>query len=260
MNSHSPGSTRRTSSRGTLRDHPAKAAPSAKSVSYTMPPVGIQAARQMDVLAATVSTCATGRSAAKVNDIVRETGLERHGIQPTLRFLTGTGLLTSGPAGWTPTVPGVRVGQAWATNRDTARTIFGEVWRDSWVYHLLIRSSVRPGVAFSAEEIAKAMRPYQTSKLTPWMHLVDWLVLARYVERDSDGTLRLSGALTDDVAAAPDSEQDVPPASAPDPVGPSLGLVLPVNMDQLTHLSADDYGAVMRSLATIYEVLSRQRA
>ncbi|MFF2376505.1 hypothetical protein ACFVUW_19200 [Streptomyces xiamenensis] len=155
----------------------------------------------------------------------------------------------------------MRVGQAWATNLDTARTIFGEIWRDSWVYHLLIRSSVRPGVAFSAEEIAKAMRPYQTSKLAPWMHLVDWLVLARYVERDSDGTLRLSEALTNDVAAATlNSEQDVPPASAPDPAGTSLGLVLLVNMDQLTHLSADDYGAVMRSLATIYEVLSRQRA
>ena len=260
MNSHSSASTRRTSRRDTLRDSPAKAASPAKSVSYTMPPVSIQVDQQMDVLAATVSTCATGRSAAKVNDIVRETGLERQGIQPTLRFLTGTGLLTSGPAGWTPTVPGVRVGQAWATNRDAARTILGEVWRDSWVYHLLVRSSVRPGVTLSAEEIAKAMRPYQTSKLTPWMHLVDWLVLARYVELDSDGTLRLSRTLDDGVeAGAPDSEQDVPPASAPDPVGPSLGLVLPVNMDQLTHLTAEDYGAVMRSLATIYEVLSRQR-
>ncbi|MGW6742521.1 hypothetical protein ACWGDX_17675 [Streptomyces sp. NPDC055025] len=154
----------------------------------------------------------------------------------------------------------MRVGQPWATNRDAARTIFGEVWRESWVYRLLVHSSVRPGVPFSAEEVAKAMRPYPTSTLTPWVHLVDWLELARYVERDSDGSLRLARALSQDVeAAAPDTEQDKPSAPTPDPVGPSVGLVLPVNMDQLTHLTAEDYGAVMRSLATIYEVLSRQR-
>ncbi|MFB7744139.1 hypothetical protein [Streptomyces sp. NPDC056132] len=226
--------------------------------------MGIQADRQMDVLAvlaAAVSTCATGRSAAKVHDIAWETGLERHGIQPTLRFLTGTGLLTSSPAGWTPTVSGVRVGQAWATNRDAGRSTIGEVWRESSVYRLLAHSSVRPGTALSAEEIARAMRPYQTSKLTPWIHLVDWLELARYVERDSDGSLRLSNALNDDriEAATPDAEADEPPAPTPDSGSPPLGLVLPVNMDQLTHLTAEDYGAVMRSLATIYEVLSRQR-
>lgn len=260
MNSPSSAPSGRTSSRGPVHNRPAKAAPT-KSVSYTMPPVSIQADRQMDVLSAVVSTCTTGRSAAKVHDIAQETGLERKGIHPTLRFLTGTGLLTSGPAGWTPTVSGVRVGHPWATDRDGARTIFGEVWRESWVYRLLAGSSVRPGVPFSAEDIAKAMRPYPTSTLTPWVHLVDWLELARYVQRDSDGSLRLATALHDDAeAAAPETEQDQPPTPTADPASPALGLVLPVSMDQLTHLTAEDYGAVMRSLATIYEVLSRQRA
>lgn len=129
------------------------------------------------------------------------------------------------------------------------------------MYRLLIDSSVRPGVPLSAEGIAKAMRPYPTSTLTPWVHLVDWLELARYVERDRDGSLHLAAALHDDAeAAAPDTEPDQPPAPPADPAGPALGLVLPVSMDQLTHLTAEDYGAVMRSLATIYEVLSRQRA
>ncbi|MEU3241768.1 hypothetical protein [Streptomyces sp. NPDC006875] len=230
-----------------------------------MPPVDIQADRQMDLLAAAVTTCATGRSAVKIRDFVRETGLDRRDVTPALRFLTDTGLLTSGPAGWTPTVSGVRVGQLWTANREAARTVFGEVWRDSWVYQLLI-DSVHPGVALSADEIAKAMRPYRTSQLTPWVHLVDWLELARYVERDDDGHLRLSQAASTDAGAGTEKathgkeEDDEPQTPAPDTSSPQLGLVLPLSMDQLLHLSAEDYGAVMRSLATIYDVLSRQRA
>ncbi|WNM35776.1 hypothetical protein RKE30_38175 [Streptomyces sp. Li-HN-5-11] len=227
-----------------------------------MPAVGIQADRQMDLLAASVATCATGRSAVKIRDFARETGLEQRNISPALRFLTDTGLLTSGPAGWTPTIAGVRVGQSWTDNREAARTVFGEVWRDSWVYRLLI-SSVQPGVAYGVEDIAKAMKPYRTSTLSPWVHLVDWLELARWVERDGDGTLRLSKTARADARteeAALDQKGDQQQASATDPSGPQLGLVLPLSMDQLLKLTADDYGAVMRSLATIYDVLSRQRA
>ncbi|MDF3141710.1 MULTISPECIES: hypothetical protein [unclassified Streptomyces] len=227
-----------------------------------MPAVGIQADRQMDLLAAAVATCATGRSAVKIRDFVRETGLEQRNISPALRFLTDTGLLTSGPAGWAPTIAGVRVGQSWTANREAARTIFGEVWRDSWVYRLLI-SSVQPGVAYGIEDIAKAMKPYRTSTLSPWVHLVDWLELARYVERDGDGNLRLSKTVDVDARTeetAHDQKRDQPQASATDPSAPQLGLVLPLSMDQLVKLTADDYGAVMRSLATIYDVLSRQRA
>jgi hypothetical protein len=218
-------------------------------------PVGIQADRQMDLLAAAVTTCATGRSAVKIRDFVGETGLEHRDIIPALRFLTDTGLLTSGPAGWTPTVSGVRVGQSWTTDREAARAVFGEVWRDSWVYQLLV-DSVQPGVAHSVEEIAKAMRPYPTSRLSPWVHLVDWLELARYVERDGDGSLYLVKAVGAE-GTAREEDQDQPKAPAADP---QLGLVLPLSMDQLLHLTAEDYGAVMRSLATIYDVLSRQRA
>jgi hypothetical protein len=224
-----------------------------------MPAVGIQADRQMDLLAAAVATCATGRSAVKIRDFVRESGLERRDITPALRFLTDTGLLTSGPAGWTPTVAGVRVGQSWTANREAARTVFGEVWRDSWVYRLLI-SSVQPGIAYGVEDIARAMKPYRTSTLSPWVHLVDWLELARYVERDDDGNLRLSKTVeadTEEVALG--QEQDQPQAPPTDPSAPQLGLVLPLSMDELVKLTADDYGAVMRSLATIYDVLSRQR-
>ncbi|SOD85876.1 hypothetical protein [Streptomyces sp. Ag109_G2-15] len=225
-----------------------------------MPAVGIQADRQMDLLAAAVATCATGRSAVKIRDFVRETGLEQRNITPALRFLTDTGLLTSGPAGWTPTIAGVRVGQSWTANREAARTVFGEVWRDSWVYRLLI-SSVQPGVAYGVEDIAKAMKPYRTSTLSPWVHLVDWLELARYVERDGDGNLRLSKtADVDAEEATHNQKQDQPQGPATDPSAPQLGLVLPLSMDQLVKLTADDYGAVMRSLATIYDVLARQRA
>jgi len=153
----------------------------------------------------------------------------------------------------------VRVGQSWTANREAARTVFGEVWRDSWVYRLLV-SSVQPGVAYSVEDIAKAMKPYRTSTLSPWVHLVDWLELARYVERDDHGTLRLSKAAAADTEEVPHGqEQDQPKAPPTDPPAPQLGLVLSLSMDQLVKLTADDYGAVMRSLATIYEVLSRQR-
>ncbi len=257
MSASSSGPAGRSSNRRASRGPGAKATSSAKPTTYRMPAVGIQADRQMDLLAAAVSTCATGRLAVKIRDFVRETGLERRDITPALRFLTDTGLLTSGPAGWTPTVSGVRVGQSWATNREAARTVFGDVWRDSWVYRLL-SDSVQPGVAYSAEDIARAMKPYPTSTLSPWVHLVDWLELARYVERDADGRLHLSKAVgAGEATHGKAEEQSQDPAA--DPSAPQVGLVLPLSMDQLLHLTAEDYGAVMRSLATIYDVLSRQR-
>jgi hypothetical protein len=220
-----------------------------------MPPVVVQADRQMNLLAAAAATCASGRSAVKIRDFIRETGLNRSGIIPAVRFLTDTGLLSSSPAGWTPTVSGARVGRSWPTDREKARTLFGEAWQDSWVHQLLI-DSVPSATPLSAEDIAKAMRPYPTSRLTPWVHLVDWLELARYVVRDGNGSLRLSEAASTPPASA--QEQELPPASAK-PSAPQSGLVLPLSMEQLAKLSAEDYGAVMRSLATIYDVLSRQR-
>lgn len=257
MSASSSGPAGRSSNRRAPRGRGAKAASSTKPAAYRMPAIGIQADRQMDLLAAAVTTCATGRSAAKIRDFVRETGLERRDITPALRFLTDTRLLTSGPAGWTPTVSGVRVGQSWTANREAARTVFGDAWRDSWVYRLLI-NSVQAGVAYSAEDIARAMKPYPTSTLSPWVHLVDWLELARYVERDDDGRLRLSKAVVAEETTHGKTE-DQSQAPTADPSAPQVGLVLPLSMDQLLHLTAEDYGAVMRSLATIYDVLSRQR-
>ncbi|MFI7501294.1 hypothetical protein ACIBVL_22865 [Streptomyces sp. NPDC049687] len=104
------------------------------------------------------------------------------------------------------------------------------------------------------------MRPYPTSRLTPWVHLVDWLELARYMERADDGTLRLSSTVEKDTRHSRLIDPAPPGPSAATEPGPQLGLVLPLSMNQLEQLNAEDYGAVMRSLATIYDVLSRQRA
>ncbi|OSZ61373.1 hypothetical protein OQI_05590 [Streptomyces pharetrae CZA14] len=260
MKASSSGTAGRSRHRGTSRYATTDTASSTggKTVSYRMPPVTISADRQMDLLAAAVTTCATGRSAAKIRDLVRETGLNRD-VTASLRFLTDTGLLTSGPAGWTPTVAGARVGRTWPTDREATRTLFGEVWRDSWVYQLLV-ASVPAETSLSTEDVAKAMRPYPTSRLTPWVHLVDWLELARYMERADDGTLRLSNTVDRDTRHSRPSDPEPPEPSAATEPGPQLGLVLPLSMKQLEQLNAEDYGAVMRSLATIYDVLSRQRA
>lgn len=255
MSSSTSGPAGRPHHRGTPRGRSTTQSSSGKAVSYRMPPVGVQADRQMDLLAAAVKTCATGRSAVKTRDFIRETELNRSDITLAVRFLTDTGLLSSSPAGWRPTVSGARVGRSWPTDRETARTLFGEAWRGSWVYQLLI-DSVPSATALSAEDIAKAMRPYPTSRLSPWVHLVDWLELARYVVRDDDGCLRLSESAGGHTTTPP--EQEPPPAAAK-PGPPQSGLVLPVSMEQLAKLTPEDYGAVMRSLATIYDVLSRQR-
>ncbi|NMO37311.1 hypothetical protein HG826_27760 [Streptomyces sp. GMY01] len=260
MKTSSSGRAGRSLDRRTSHDSAAGTASGTgdKTVSYRMPPVTIPADRQMELLAAAVTTCATGRSAAKIRDLVRETGINRD-VAGSLRFLTDTGLLTSGPAGWTPTAAGARVGRAWPTDREAARTVFGEVWRDSWVYRLLI-ASVPADTSLSAEDVAKAMRPYPTSRLTPWVHLVDWLELARYMERAKDGTLRLSRTVDTHDRQSPASNREPPEPRPATELGPQLGLVLPLSMNQLEQLNAEDYGAVMRSLATIYDVLSRQRA
>lgn len=47
---------------------------------------------------------------------------------------------------------------------------------------------------------------------------------------------------------------------SPAPSDPQLGLVLPLSIEQLGQLTAEDYRAVMQSLAAIYDVLARQRA
>jgi hypothetical protein len=234
----------------------------ADTAKYVMPPVGIQAVRQMDVLVAVVATCATGRAAVKIHDLVLVTGLERRDVHPTLRFLTGTGLLRSSPAGWAPTVPGVGVAQHWTTDRTAASAALAEAWRHSWIYPLLLES-VQPGVTLSAEALADAMRPHKTSRITPWMQLMDWLELAQYVQRDDDGGLRLAARLHVD----PTRGTEVPDGVSRDeegvlsaPTDPSPGLVPALSMDELLKLNADDFGAVTRSLSTIYEVLSRQRA
>ncbi|RPK63388.1 hypothetical protein EES43_11645 [Streptomyces sp. ADI96-02] len=234
----------------------------AETTKYVMPPVSIQAVRQMDVLVAVVATCTTRRAAVKISDIVTATGLERRDIHPTLRFLTGTGLLRSSPAGWTPTVPGVGVAQHWNADRTAAGVALAEAWRLSWIYPLLLES-VQPGVTLSAESLADAMRPHKTSRITPWMQLVDWLELAQYVQRDDVGSLRLTAHLHDDPAGSAEAadgmsrDREGEPSANPDP---SPGLVPPLSMDELLKLNAADFGAVTRSLATIYEVLSRQRA
>ncbi|MBK6041243.1 MULTISPECIES: hypothetical protein [unclassified Streptomyces] len=257
MSSSSSGPAGHSRNRASTRDAgPHGAATATKTVSYRMPPSSIPADRQLDLLAATVTTCATGRSAAKIRDLTRETGLTRD-VTPALRFLTDTGLLTSGPAGWAPTVAGARVGRAWTTDRETARTLLGEAWRDCWV-HRLLASSVTPDTPHSVEDIAKAMRPYPTSRLTPWVHLVDWLELAKYVERSDDGTLRLTAPANDTGSSAQESPRESAGAAAPP--DPQLGLVLPLSLDQLAQLTAEDYRAVMQSLAAIYDVLARQRS
>ncbi|TKA01944.1 hypothetical protein [Actinacidiphila oryziradicis] len=266
MSTKSSASAGRTRARGAQRPRSGSAtrAREGKPIPYALPPVGIQAVRQMDVLVAAVATCATGRSAVRTRDIAQATDLERRDIHPTLRFMTGAGLLDSSPAGWTPTVSGVRVAQPWTADRAAARAALAEVWRDSWAYNLLIRS-IRPGVALSAEDLADAMRPFKTARLTPWMQLVDWLELAQYVERGDDESLRLAKALhgdpmaPDEAGDAPGKEQKEQDEARATPGAPPPGLVPPLTMDQLLALSADDFGAVTRSLATIYEVLSRQR-
>ncbi|WP_124268678.1 hypothetical protein [Streptomyces sp. ADI96-02] len=95
------------------------------------------------------------------------------------------------------------------------------------------------------------------------MQLVDWLELAQYVQRDDVGSLRLTAHLHDDPAGSAEAadgmsrDREGEPSANPDP---SPGLVPPLSMDELLKLNAADFGAVTRSLATIYEVLSRQRA
>ncbi|MFE3925888.1 hypothetical protein [Streptomyces sp. YIM B13508] len=73
-------------------------------------------------------------------------------------------------------------------------------------------------------------------------------------------TLRLSSTVDRDTRHSRPIDPAPPGPSAATEPGPQLGLVLPLSMNQLEQLNAEDYGAVMRSLATIYDVLSRQRA
>lgn len=64
MGTSSSGATGHSAHRTAPQGHTARAATTTKNISYRMPPVGIQADRQMDLLAAAVTTCATGRTRA----------------------------------------------------------------------------------------------------------------------------------------------------------------------------------------------------
>ncbi|MEU8512050.1 hypothetical protein AB0C76_10725 [Kitasatospora sp. NPDC048722] len=238
--------------------------------------MSLSAVRQMDVQAAVVEICTGGRSTVKIGQIMERTGLERAHVHPTLRFLTGSGLLVVSPAGWTPTTGGRAAGRLWHTDRPAARRELARAWRTQWMNDLLVRA-LAPRTGVSAEILAGALRPVKKAPITPWMQLVDWLVLAELVTRSDDGAIRLAPqpVSTPPPAPVPDEHREAaphrgpaapetsaatdpspPPAPAPRPAG----LVLPLTVDELAKLPADDYGAIMRAVATIYEVLSRRPA
>ncbi|MFJ2575386.1 hypothetical protein [Kitasatospora aureofaciens] len=259
---------------------------------YVLPSVSLSAVRQMDVLAAVAEICTAGRSTVKIGQIMERTGLERTHVHPTLRFLTASGLLVVSPAGWTPTTGGRAAGRLWPTDRPAARQELARTWRTQWMNDLLLRALL-PRTAVSAETLAGALRPVKKAPITPWMQLVDWLILAELVTHSDDGAIRLAPqpASTPPPAPEPEPAPDEYRGAAPPPVTPGApetpalsgapqapqpapttppsppapdprpgGLVLPLTVEELAKLPADDYGAIMRAVATIYEVLSRRPA